>query len=1747
MVTQFTSRRVRRIRTACLLAASSLICGLAAAPPALAAAGHPVGAAAATAKVAPAGAASRAHQSEQQAVAQAHRTGKPVPVNVLTTPTSTTTANPDGTLTVTESLVPVRTWTHGAWRNLSASLVRNPDGTWSPATSTYPLALSGGGIGPLATMTYGGYSLSLTAPMRLPAPVISGATATYAGIMPGVDLIVTAKADGGYSENLRVNNRAAATSTALASLTFTTRTRGVSVAAAANGGLTARNARGQVIFAAPAPRMWDSTVSSQLQKAVASGGTRADAAGLPLRSTMTTPAFGARSARVGVSVAGSRLTLIPDHALLTRADATFPEYIDPAWDSAPSHGAKWAYITSAFPTTPNYGGEADGSNYLQVGEEPGCDPNNPPNCNWDTGDKSYAFYQLPVPSQIEGATSHIYSADVFFPAVWSDSCNPSPIDLYKTSNAISGSTTWNNPPGWSTKLGSDNTAYGWSSSGFGGPSSCATTADEVHFDIKSTISSFTSLTGAIPALNLGLRAESAGVDGWKKFATPDTTVQGNATLTIQYAFAPTKPTLSTSVTGTSCDGTKDAGDGNVTLQATTFDQDGATGNNNVIIPSIKYTAYAGTSPSNTFATNLSQPGSTAGSNGNFSGTAQLLEADLKHALSTYGNAQTQSVKITWTATAQVTLTDPSTQPPTQTTLFSPTATCKFTFTTAQPGAPAIMDDNSSTPDGPSATPCGDNNYPVGHTATFWATPDTSVTPLPDSYIYQLNGGNPVTTDASGKITVTPTRMTNILTVTAVTGGANDGQPATCNITGAQAPTAADQDLTGDGVPDLLTPGGTTTGIASGLWLAAGQGSGGQFDGTVSTTATDLAPYGPQGIDGTGPTPNPAGWTGMKAVTGQFGGPGFNYIEAYTPGSATTPGIYVIPTQGDGSIVTSVQTSQDSSVQSSFDNRPYTSTAGGTATSDFPLQLANAYQASGSDGNAAGYPDEIGIYSDSAVTSFTGITGPGYLAYFQADAGTDGSPGGFDSNNNNGGKPYILGNSSPDGSDWSTWNITSSADSSAPSAGVNLFLWKQSALYLWHLPANTGLTGSDAHGGCDQFGANCLNPTTALAGAPASLPLPATWPTAISSLQATTVSGSLGLITVTSSGAVQSWTVSGTTVTAVGGAQQLSTTDHSYPFTEGTGTTVTDYHGTAGTDPERDLTFHLGTAGSVAWNTGGMFSPDVALNEPTSDNTPTSGGYLTTSAADFSPNSADGWTISAWVNPNALGGTVFSQSGSSYSTVKVGSTTSGQWTVSMNTTGSSYSTVSGGSAQVGLWTQLTVTYDGYLSGSTSQDGRLRLYANGTEVATLIDTSPPFATGAFLVGASQANNVIGSNLNGEVADVQVWDSLAVPARFPGAASIFVPMQPVRILDTRGGTGGITGPVAANATIAVPIAGANGIPATGVTAAAIAITVTGQTSTGYLRVFPDGEPGIPASTVNFTTSGGSAGNDAIVPVGPDGKIAFNPNVSAQIIVDVDGYFSSSATGSTYHPLGAPSRIISTIAGIGVQANTTPLPVAKIPAGAAQGFKIANTSPNGVAIPSNVTAVVLNVSAIAPAGDNGYIIAYPDAGSRPTVSQLQFHGSQTYQDTIVIPVSSTVGTIYLYNGSSQPIDLIGDLSGYFISAGTGQYYHSLDTTRLADTRQTAAIAANATLTVPVPAGINALNPTLILNVTAAVPSAVGYLKVNPSGHNGSGAGIVDFGAAQTIASLSVTGTASNDAIVISNVSAGATDVLLDNDGYFS
>ena len=384
------------------------------------------------------------------AASRARTSGRPVAVSEMTTGTTTMTASPRGKLSLTEHLVPVRVRRGKRWMPVSTTLEPNQDGYLSPvAVPGDSVRFSGGGTGPLATISAAGTSLSLWWPRRLPAPQVSGSTATFRGVLPGVDLVLTATSvqAGGFSEVLVVRNAAAAANPALARLRLRITSRGVRLAAAADGQLVAAAGRLRGYYAAPAPRMWDSSelaisashalVRSAIASARAVG---ADLAPPGPRSSAAGPGGGARLAPVATRVAanGTALSLIPDRALLTSKATKWPVYIDPSFQWQTVDGGTQAYIPlqSACPTAQNY----NNSSYQVV---PVGFNNYGGECAVNSTD--YSDFRVTVPVAISGA--HLNSATVKAYEAYSSDCSSSANVTLSWSGNFGPSTTWNTQPG----------------------------------------------------------------------------------------------------------------------------------------------------------------------------------------------------------------------------------------------------------------------------------------------------------------------------------------------------------------------------------------------------------------------------------------------------------------------------------------------------------------------------------------------------------------------------------------------------------------------------------------------------------------------------------------------------------------------------------------------------------------------------------------------------------------------------------------------------------------------------------------------------------------------------------------------------------------------------------------------------------------------------------------------------------------------------------------------------------------------------------------------------------------------------------------------------------------------------------------------------------------------------------------------------------------------------------------------------
>ncbi|MDP1805886.1 MAG: hypothetical protein Q8K72_12010, partial [Acidimicrobiales bacterium] len=110
-----------------------------------------------------------------------------------------------------------------------------------------------------------------------------------------------------------------------------------------------------------------------------------------------------------------------------------------------------------------------------------------------------------------------------------------------------------------------------------------------------------------------------------------------------------------------------------------------------------------------------------------------------------------------------------------------------------------------------------------------------------------------------------------------------------------------------------------------------------------------------------------------------------------------------------------------------------------------------------------------------------------------------------------------------------------------------------------------------------------------------------------------------------------------------------------------------------------------------------------------------------------------------------------------------------------------------------------------------------------------------------------------------------------------------------DTRAGTGGFSAPVGPGGTISATVAGVGGVPATGVDAVVLNVTVTQPSAGSFLTIYPNGTARPLASNLNFLP-GQTIPNLVVAKVGADGKVAlYNHAGSSHVIFDVVGWYSA------------------------------------------------------------------------------------------------------------------------------------------------------------------------------------------------------------------------------------------------------------------
>jgi hypothetical protein len=122
-----------------------------------------------------------------------------------------------------------------------------------------------------------------------------------------------------------------------------------------------------------------------------------------------------------------------------------------------------------------------------------------------------------------------------------------------------------------------------------------------------------------------------------------------------------------------------------------------------------------------------------------------------------------------------------------------------------------------------------------------------------------------------------------------------------------------------------------------------------------------------------------------------------------------------------------------------------------------------------------------------------------------------------------------------------------------------------------------------------------------------------------------------------------------------------------------------------------------------------------------------------------------------------------------------------------------------------------------------------------------------------------------------------------------AVFHALSPVRVFDTREGTGGVPlAPLGPGATIDVQMTGVNGVPSNA-TAVVLNVTIVDGTAPSFLTVWPTGEIRPEASSMNWTGPAATP-NGVTAPIGAGGKVSFyNLAGTVNVLADVAGYYTA------------------------------------------------------------------------------------------------------------------------------------------------------------------------------------------------------------------------------------------------------------------
>ena len=373
----------------------------------------------------------------------------------------------------------------------------------------------------------------------------------------------------------------------------------------------------------------------------------------------------------------------------------------------------------------------------------------------------------------------------------------------------------------------------------------------------------------------------------------------------------------------------------------------------------------------------------------------------------------------------------------------------------------------------------------------------------------------------------------------------------------------------------------------------------------------------------------------------------------------------------------------------------------------------------------------------------------------------------------------------------------------------------------------------------------------------------------------------------------------------------------------------------------------------------------------------------------------------------------------------------------------------------------------------------------------------------------------------------------------AGTYVPLDPTRILDTRIGLGLSRGFVSKTPR-SFGVAGTIPIP-TGAIAVTGNLTVTGQTSAGFVTLGPSVGASPSFSTVNFP-KGDNRANGVTVALAADGTLGAvfvgASKATTHLLFDVTGYFLPNFTGAAYFAL-TPYRALDTRNGTGL--------ADVFDAGTPRTFAV------GASVPSNAAAVTGNLTVTAQT-NAGFVALGPSVTGTPGFSTINFPKGDNRANNVTVRLGAggTLQAVFVA-AAGATTQLIFDVTGYYLAGSGGAAYVPIPPVRTVDTRIGLGLAKplahgsikSFSLASYVPAGTAAVSA----NETITGQTTAGFVAIAPSLTWPTTTSTINFPVADNRANgivVPVDGSLSLSAVFSGGSSKATTQLIFDLSGYF-